>query len=289
MFDQTNPGVMPNYGGYPQFNGFYQQAAQAAPKLYNILSKDEIDLIMKKSGQFSLSMTREEQLRAICNHRKSDGTGDALSYDSTTGIAKCAICGAEFKLVDNCNFDDVQDAVDNLLDYFQTAKYMFYDIPRDTAIEFYQIIGLIKKLPKFFDYASKNFNQHEINIGGNNPYNQSIMQRYNNIGGFGFAPMYQQAPMGYAPFQQPVQPNMNPAMAPGYPQAAYGQPNPFGYAGAGQPMYQPQNPGFAYDPSQAQAQQVQPTMNQPQGVAPAQTAPTAPAAGDTTVTNAITL
>lgn len=283
MFDQMNQQA-PFYGA-PYAQPFYGQPTQA-PKQYNILSKDEIDLIMKKAGQFSLSMTKEEQLRAVCNHRKADGTGDALTYDQATGICHCSICGADFRLTDKCNIEDVQDATDNLLDYFQTAKYMFYDIPRDTAIEFYQIIGLIKKLPKFFDYASKNFNQHEINIGGNNPYNQSIMQRYNNIGGFGFAPMFQQQPMGYG-FGQPQQPMMNP----GYPQAAYPQANPFGYPGAGQPMgYQPQTAGFAYDPNQAQAQQVQPTIQATPGAAPAaQQAPTAPAASDATVTSQITL
>lgn len=288
MFDQMNQQA-PFYGAPYAQQPFYGQPTQA-PKQYNILSKDEIDLIMKKAGQFSLSMTKEEQLRAVCNHRKADGTGDALTYDQATGICHCSICGADFRLTDKCNIEDVQDATDNLLDYFQTAKYMFYDIPRDTAIEFYQIIGLIKKLPKFFDYASKNFNQHEINIGGNNPYNQSIMQRYNNIGGFGFAPMFQQQPMGYG-FGQPQQPMMNPGMAPGYPQAAYPQANPFGYPGAGQPMsYQPQTAGFAYDPNQAQAQQVQPTIQATPGAAPAaQQAPTAPAASDATVTSQITL
>ena len=283
MFDQTAP--QPQFGGYNQFGGFYQQQPTQMPKLYNVLSKDEIDLIMKKAGQFSLSMTREEQLRAICNHRRSDGMGDALSFDESTGIAHCAICGADFKITDKCNLDDVQDAVDNLLDYFQTAKYMFYDIPRETAIEFYQIIGLIKKLPKFFDYASKNFNQHEINIGGSNPYNQSIMQRYNSIGGFGFAPnMFSQQPMGYAPFQQPQQPMMQPGVMPGYPQQAYG--NPFGYPGYQQPQQ-----GFAYDPNAvAQQPQVAPTIATPVGTTAPQ-APTAPAAsaGDTTVTNTITL
>ena len=291
MFDQTQQA--PFMGAqYPQFGGFYGQQPTAMPKQYNILSKDEIDLIMKKGAQFSLSMTKEDQLKAICNHRKADGTGDALTFDRETGIAKCAICGAEFVITDKCSIDDVQDAVDKMLDYFQTAKYMFYDIPRETAIEFYQIIGLIKKVPKFFEYAMKNFNQHEVNIGSNNPYNQSIMQRYNNIGGFGFAPMYQQQPMGYG-FGQPQQPQYNPAMAAGYPQAAYGQPqpNPFGYAGAGQPFgYQPQTQGFAYDPSQTQAQQVAPTIQATPGVNPAaQAAPTAPAAGDANVTNAISL
>ena len=289
MFDQT---VQPQFGGYPgmaPMGGFNYQQPTQMPKLYNVLSKDEIDLITKKAGQFSLSMTKEEQLRAVCNHRRSDGMGDALSFDETTGLATCSICGAQFRIIDKCNLDDVQDAVDNLLDYFQTAKYMFYDISRETAMEFYQIIGLIKKLPTFFDFASKNFNQHEINLGNTNPYNQSIMQRYNNIGGFGFAPQgfgYQQ-PMGYGAFQQPVQPQMN-GMAPGFPQAAYQQPNPFGYAGAQPVGYQPQSNGFSYDPSQAAPQQVAPTVNSPAPTAAPQ-APVAPAPQEATVTNTITL
>lgn len=287
MFDQTVQNQQPFAGyGYNPNPGYYayQQPVQPTnvPKAYNILNQDEVDLISKKTAQFSLSMTKEEQLKAVCNHRNPNGIGDALTYDEATGTWRCSICGAEFKMIDNATSNDVQDAVDTLTDYFQTAKYMFYDIPRDAAFEYYQILGLVQKFTKFFDYAQKSFNQHEINLQDTNRANGSILQRYNGLGGFNpfMAQQYGYAPQGMVP-QQPMGMPQQP-MAAGYPQAAYG--NPFGYPGA--QGYQPAQPGFMYQPTD---QQVQPTVSSPapQVQAPV-AAPTAPApAAEATATTQV--
>ena len=263
-------------GAYiPQGTGYqYVGGAQAqAPKIYNILSNEEIQKLITKENQFSLQLTATEVLRAKCNHRRADGLDDAIEEDPITGISKCQICGYEFKPVDaNTSIEQIQEAVTTILDMIQTTKLLYIDIPKDAAAEYYQIIPLIEKLPKLFEYAVKNYAKHtQFNPYQYNNRNMSTMQLFNALVGSmnpGFAPQPQMAP------QQPINPQQpmgNPYMAPQQPYgmpygAPYGMPsNGFGYM--------PQTAGFQYNPNPAVAAPAAP-----------EAAPAAEAAPQTTVT-----
>lgn len=258
--------------GY-QFNGF--GAPQAQPKVKNLLTAEEIKELMQTGTQFSLGLTQKEVLQSRCNHRSADGTTDTLVFDPNTGIARCTICGYEFKPIDaETSIDSIKDSVSSIIDILQTIKILYTDIPADAAAEYFQIIPLIGKIPALFEFAAKCFNKHEFNAWNYQNYNMGGMAMLQNLGNiFG-------SPVGFGAAQQPM---MNPQQPVGYPQ----QPmmgNAFGYPGASQPMmggYQPANPGFAYTPGAA------PVAPAP-AATPAPAAPAAPAA-DTTVTQTVTV
>ena len=85
--DNMNNGMMggpnPTMGGYN-----YQGMNQPMQKHGNVLSNEQIKSLQQKQQQFSLALTQEEYLRAVCNHRNMDGTGDTLVYDPETGEAR---------------------------------------------------------------------------------------------------------------------------------------------------------------------------------------------------------
>jgi hypothetical protein len=265
--DQMNGFTNNGYGfGVPQgtgyqFNGYQPQQV---PKHENWLSQEEIQKLVQKENGFSLQITETDRLRAGCNHRRQDGYGDAIVEDND-GVCRCQICGYEFRPIDvQTSKEELNDAVTSIVDILQTIKLLYIDMPADPAREFYQIIPLIEKIPKLFEYAAKDWLQHEqFNPYGYNSRNMNGMNLFNavvgmlngvggqpNMGqpmnnGFQQQPNMYQQPMGNM-YQQP-QPGFNPAYA------APGS-NGFGYMGQ-QPMgmggYQPQQAGFQFNPQQA--------------------------------------
>lgn len=257
MFSTQQPQYGNNYGGYQQYNGVNPQQVQ---KFSNSLTAEEIDRLKKKGSNFSLFPTEEEALRGVCNHRTADGTSDALVTDPATGEVYCTICGYRFRMVEpNLSAEDIKGTVDDLVDILQTIKFMYVDLPAEASRKYFQIIPLLEKVPQLFEYAAKNFNNHNLfnwsyqnqGMGAWNMFNDLQARLGNGVYQSGY---------GYQQPQQNFQGAMNqpagyPGAAYGQPQGAanpaYGQPNPFGYAGASQAGYQPQNTGFAYQPNQA--------------------------------------
>jgi hypothetical protein len=245
MFDQTNMGY-----GFPQqpqmmFNGVQPQQM---PKRNNTLTDEEIKKIQANKTQFTLTITEDEHLRAICNHRTADGMYDALEADPEDPTAVvCKVCGQKFTpIMTDSPIDYVMQITNDFVNLLQTIKIMFIDLPNDAARQFFDIIPLAKKTPELFSIAAKNLAKYEnYGVYGYQGQSQSAMGLLNNFmnmmgsgNGFGFQqaqPVYQQQPMMGA----------NPAFGG----------NPFGYAGASQfnqqPMmggYQPGTQGFQYNP-----------------------------------------
>lgn len=280
MFDQTTPnqfGAQMPQGGY-QFNGIQNQQI---PKVMNTLSAEEIKELQQSSSQFSLGLTQKEVLQGACNHRSPDGTQDTLVFDQNTGIARCTICGYEFRPIEaNESIDSIKEASDRLVDILQTIKIMYTELPATAAREYFQIIPLIGKIPQLFEFAAKNFAKHEYNAWSYQNYNMggaAMFQNLNNIFGASMQPMGAQPQFnGFA--QQPQQPV-------GYPAAPMG--NAFGYPGASmaQPGYAPMSQGYQYTPNQAPVATPAPAVAAP--VAPAPAAD--PAAETETVTQKVTV
>ncbi len=251
MFDQNQPQMQP-MGGY-NYQGYMGQP-QPQQKFNNVLTPEQIKRLQANREEFQISLTEEEVLRATCNHRSIDGMSDALTFDRTTGIARCTICGYEFRPVsDGESLETIQDAVDKVCDYIQTVKIMYYDFPASAAQEYFPILPLLQKLPKLFEYAAKNMSKHEDYRWQYNGANMGAFQALNQLnsmfGNYGY-----QQPM----YQQPMQPQFQ--AQPGFQQPQFGfgaQPvapnaNPFGYPGATpvQPTqnYNAQYQGFSYVP-----------------------------------------
>lgn len=270
-------------------NGFQQQPygapmgmapQQPNPNSFRVastLTPEQIAMLRNQGSTFSLQLTEEEMLRAICNHRSEDGLSDTLVYDPVNGTAKCTICGYEFRPVEaDVDYDTIKEDIKRVEDIIQTTKLMYVDLPQQAAKDYYPILGLLEKLPQLMEYAAKNMAKHD---------NYGYMYDQRNMGAAAMfanlSNMFSNMSMNYqaqAPQQQFNGYYNQPA---GFPQAAYPQPNmnPFGYNGmAPQPTpYAPGTPnGFAYAPNGAAA---------PQSTA----APATPAADTATVNQTVSV
>ena len=275
MFENNNQ-MNSNFGGFPAGTGYQFNPGQGMQpvKQMNNLTPEEIQQLVKKENQFSLQMTQTEKLRAVCNHRRQDGSGDALVEDPTTGLCRCEICGYDFKPLDahTTTKEALMGAVTDILDILQTSKLMYIDMPPEAAREYFQIIPLIEKIPLLFEFALKNYSKHEQqNPYAYNNHNMGAMQLFsmlsgalNGGGGMGAYMQQPQQPMMQPGYGAPIN---NPAFA-GY---GYNAPmtNGFGYPGAGAvPQgYAPVTNNYQFVPNQQQ--QVAPVANVQAG----QTAP----------------
>ena len=246
--------MMNQFGFVPQGMQGMVPNQVAMPKTGNWLSADKYALLQKGLGQFKMSVSDEEVARGQCNHYNLNGTS-ALVRDPNDGSYTCTICGTKFSA---CEFtqEDVDNATKNVLDILNTIKVMYLSLDPSAALEYFQIIPFIEKIPQLYQIAVNDFKKYE---GVN-----SFMPTQNNPFNF-YAMLMGQAPMGYAP--QPAPMGYAPQAAPmGYaPQAgmsnAYGQPvpgfNPLYGAPMAQPGYQPAAQGFAFNPQGA----AQPMVN----------------------------
>ena len=246
MFEQ-NMYQQP-YMGAPMMAGMPQQNPNNF-RVNNNLSAEEIALLRNSGSTFSLQLTQEEMLRAVCNHRSEDGLTDTLVFDPVTGTAKCTICGYEFRPIEaNVDYETIKEDIKRVEDILQTTKLMYVDLPPQAAKDYYPIIGLLEKLPQLVEYATKSMAKHDNYNYMYNQQNMGAAAILNNLSN-----MFSNISMNYQ--AQPQQPQFNgyygqPA---GFPQAAYPQPNmnPFGYNPA--PAYAPGTPAnFAYAPNAAQ-------------------------------------
>lgn len=238
--------------GFPQGTGYQYTGMPVAPqKINNVLTNEEIQKLIQKENQFSLQLTETEVLRAKCNHRTADGMKDAITEDFD-GVSRCSICGYAFRpLSVQTSVETIQEAVDNIVDVLHTIKLIYIGMPADAAAEFFQIIPLIEKIPKLFEYAVKDYTKHErLDPYAYNNRNMSTLNLFNMLcGGMGMGMAPQQPGFDPNAAQAQAAPGFVPQMQPGFAQPygmPYGMPtNGFGYNAPG---YVPQTNGFAYQP-----------------------------------------
>lgn len=269
---------MNNNNGYGYAGGFgplgYAAAPpeQHAPKFQNALTPEEINSIRARNEQFSLAISKEDQLKGLCTHRDVNGN-ESLIANADGKTVTCAICGKVFEILQISDLE-VAARTEEFLDVLQTIKLLYLDLPTEAAREYFQIIPLIEKIPGFYELATKNFLKHErwqTNQFNGNP---NTVNLYNMLSGGGLGQMMYQQQMGG--YQQPMGGYQQPMG--GYPQQMYQQPmggyqqpmggSPFfngpaqGYAQP-QQQYAPQNPGYQYAPNQQAAQQCAPSLEAP--------------------------
>ena len=236
-----------NYGFYNQPNYWQGQSVNVDTRSFcQTLTEEEIKALTQAQDEFTLGITKEEQLRAICMHRDLQGHSMLDTTQNILGEAKCKICGETFNIVDSCSDQDIEDAVNNLIDILQTTKTLYVDMPAEAARKYYSIIAMLKKVPGLYKIASENFTKHENAIigwrlGHNTPNNgyQAIYSGFNPMAMYGMNPAFGQQPQ---PYYQPMQPMM------GAPIPPQNQGNPFGVNGAPvqQAPYSPTIQGFQY-------------------------------------------
>ena len=251
---------------------------QPMPKTGNWLSGEKYNLLQKGLSQFKLSVTEEELAKGQCNHYNLNGTSALIPDQDGSGGCTCAICGTHFNSREY-TAEEVQNATNSVLDVLNTIKILYLSIDPSAALEYFQIIPFIEKIPQLYNIAVNDFKKYEgvnnmVPSNAQNPFNIFSMMSM----GYNPAMMgYQQAPMGYGVPQQPMyaQPQQAAPGMNGFQQ----QPgfNPM-YAQPQAPVangYQPQTQGYVFNPQGA----AQPMVNTNMPVQPqAPIAQQAPAA-----------
>lgn len=290
-YGMFNNGVMTGGGMVP--NMMYNTAPQSST-----LTPEEFDFLNKNKAGFSLNATQEEITAALCNHVNQNHTS-ALIMDDDGVSCHCTVCGYKFNPVPELTKEEVQSAVNMVINVFQTLKIMWRSIDPSALREFVKVIPYLAKLPDAFEIAKNDFKKYENQnmFASNTPASAfsifgSIVGPNNYAGyangysGYAMPPQqqmygYNPQPNAYAP-QQPMTPQYGAPV-----QAPYPVPQPVApYGVGGNPLYQqpnayapqqPMNPpqGFAMNPqgAAAPAPQAQVTnATAPQANAPAQKA-----------------
>ena len=297
-----------NFMGQGMVPNQYQQ-----PKTLNWLPAEDYALLQKGLSQFKLSITKEELAKGQCNHYDRQNGMSALVPDADgSGGCTCSICGTHFYSKDYTP-EEIKMAVDNILDILNTIKIMYLSLDPNAALEYFQIIPFIGKIPELYNIAVADFKRYEgvdsfVPGQGNNGLNPFNVYALMTQPGWGMN-MVPNQQMGYGYPQQgqqmaqPQQPGMapQPQVAPQQGQQMYGfnpnmqqmnagfaqqnpQYNPMFSGMMIQPGYQPQQQGFSMNPMGAAApQQGYVNTNMPNAMNPTGNA-TAPAASTTEAT-----
>lgn len=246
---------------------------QQMPKTGNWLNNEKFALLQKGLSQFKLSVTEEEVARGQCNHYNQNGTSALIPDQDGSGGCTCAICGTHFNSREYSQ-EDVQNATSNILDILNTIKILYLSIDPSAALEYFQIIPFIEKIPQLYNIAVNDFKKYEgvnnmVPAQGQNPFNIFSMMTmgYNPNMNYGAYQPQAQVPYGYP--QQPVYPQVPVAQypqqqmmqQPGY-NPMYGAPQVQQQAQPVAPGYQPQTQGYAFNP-QGAAQQPMVNTNMP--------------------------
>jgi hypothetical protein len=266
------------YGQQIPYNNGYNYGAVQPPKRSNVLSAEQIAGLRQKAGGFTLALTKDEVERGQCTH--IDENGQPSYITNPDGTTTCTICGHTWRSVDVTK-EEVEKAVQVILDILQTIKIMYVNMPEQAGREFFQIIPMLWKVPQLYQVAADNFRSYEGNLAGYMNGTANPFALFGSVvGNQGYANMWQYNQtqpqnMVYGQQYQQVA-GANPFDANAYPGQYAAQPNP--YVAPQQPYtpgaYAPQVQGFTYNPGQPAAS--------PTPVAPATQTAAQPAAAPVT-------
>lgn len=215
--------------------------------------EEEASLRQRSKTNISFKLDQDEVLLGICTHKSNATKLPDLTHLGGNRF-RCNICREEFELIDDPEL--FKQAISIVISGLQTIKTWWYDIPQETAREYFPIIPLLKKAPIAYNMARQCWRAYEEAKEVNTMGNQSAFNMWNQMNTGMYAP--QQGVYGqpqYAP-QQPMygQPQYAPQ---GFDQQQYYNPvqpqygcqpqeaNPFVNQGQQQPSFAPNNVGYA--------------------------------------------
>ena len=222
---------MYNTNFYQQpFGGNQYYGMQPNPQpvtLSNPLTKEQLELLKKRTDKLSLVVTPLEVAKAICTHKQGNSICLYNEDNANPERVTCSICGETFDLT-NGDQAAVEGAVELITNIIQTIKTYWLDVPDDVARELFTILPLIQRLPKVYSLATKNFNSVQ---------DMHRMSEVNQPYGFGMLGniMNPMVGMGYNAY--------------GYPQQGMVQPSPYGQPAFPNPIGYPQQQGFVPQPN----------------------------------------
>ncbi len=183
-----------NFGMNPYMmgGGQYQPVPQA--RMTQPLTVEQIKLLRNQTPAFTLDVSEEDMLRSRCTHKTLDGKFAIIHNNDAEGTVTCSICGAQFSLMEAPK-ESAEAAVRLIVDLLQSIKTYYVDMPDSVAIQFFQMIPFIEKVPKLYEIALNNFNKYnETGMGNQSPN----MYGFNMLGAI-TSPMAYGMPMGGMP------------------------------------------------------------------------------------------
>lgn len=219
-------GMMPQPNMYPGMVQWNQQQPMATIAMTNPL--DNIQERLRTGLSRAIQITQEDIDQAICTHRDATRTyAESTHNPNDPDEVRCAICGATFDIVNEVTQEQIAALVKDITDALDTAKMLYVNVPDNLCREVFQIIAVLKQFDKIWAIASDQFQKFANPQGALGQANQygSVFNNFNQL-------------FGPNPFQQPMQPMMNPMM--GQPmQPMMGQMPMMGQQMMQQPMGQP--------------------------------------------------
>ena len=207
-----------NYVGYgmdPYAMGGQQYPSVAQAKFSQPLTAQDMAELQNKSEKFSLSIDPIDLKKSYCTHKKGH---EIVLKPNDDGTFTCAICGETFNLVE-MNEMELTEHINAVKNILQSIKTYYLDIPEESTIEFFPILPLLDKVPKFYQQAVNNFNKYNgagFNMN-NDPYRNTWNLFNSVVGPSANAPIPGYNPMGYQPMggYQPM-PQQAPVQMPNY-------------------------------------------------------------------------
>ncbi len=228
-------------GGYYN-QPFYNAGYAPTPMIYqggpmpqnkSSLTAEEIAILNNSNpGKFDLAISREDNIRAMCNHKK-DGMDMVQQITDGSGDVYCPICQERWNPI-SASKEEVVDLINNIVSLMQNAKWVG-DYGVELIRDYFPMIPLLKKFPDLYTAAMNQFNKY-CNVNGYaNANDAAIYSQYNNIMGYVPTPSYNQPYMYNGGQVNPYPNNMgtpNGQMNGGYPNTnmygnPYAQPNPY--------------------------------------------------------------
>lgn len=119
-------------------------------------------LLKPKPENNSISITEDDYIRSICTHRHNDHL-EVVSDGA--GRFRCKICGAEFSTLDTITYNEVVALTNEMINLMNTIKLRWLGIPDKTAIELFQSMVVLEKVPEMFRFADMAWNEGSIKLG----------------------------------------------------------------------------------------------------------------------------
>ena len=151
----------------------------------NLLDEKEIE-VLKSSENVTYKLTSLDLLKGACSHCDSTGH-DTLIFNDSTAIARCSICGAEFRPVRDFK-DDIDQVINNVVDILESIKIANPDIADYEGAKelFGNLIPRLKKIPNLYNDTAKKFNMPNsktLYVPKDNISGQELLNNVNSVYG----------------------------------------------------------------------------------------------------------
>ena len=159
-----NPNIP--YMGQPvntQGNVGYRYNPVPTSKVTQPVDREKSKYLKQTEDQLDMRITKPESIRNSCTHKDPD-TGAMALIDLGGNLVECRVCGERFHLIEPKDMTEevIKAKVEEVIDILQSAKTMYLNAPEEFVVEFYQVISLLRKLPKIFAKSASDYAKYDV-------------------------------------------------------------------------------------------------------------------------------